>query len=72
MSVLPARRPSTPPSRAERPLPRAHVCYLGTAASVVRGPVSGFAYAFSPAQPVRNVDARDAQVMLRSRLFRNT
>ena len=35
----------------------------------VRGPVTGRSYAFSAAQPVHVVDARDAQALMRTRLF---
>ena len=49
---------------------RARVRFVGSTSMSVRGPVTGLAYAFSPAQPVRNIDGRDAPAMLRSRLFR--
>jgi len=49
---------------------RGRVRFLGAAAMTVRGPVSGLAYTFSPAQPVRNIDGRDAAALLRSKLFR--
>ena len=49
---------------------RARVRFTGATGMTVRGPVTGLAYAFSPAQPVRNIDARDAAAMLRTKLFR--
>lgn len=36
---------------------------------LVRGPVTGRAYEFSAAQPIQAVDARDAESLLRTRLF---
>jgi hypothetical protein len=36
---------------------------------LVRGPVTGRPYEFSAAQPTRSVDARDAEVLLRTRHF---
>jgi hypothetical protein len=36
----------------------------------VRGPVTGRAYKFTPAEPVQRVDARDAVVFVRSAAFR--
>jgi hypothetical protein len=36
---------------------------------LVRGPATGRAYEFSAAQPVQAVDARDAEPLLRTRLF---
>jgi hypothetical protein len=35
----------------------------------VRGPVTGRVYEFSAGQPTQPVDARDAQTLLRTRLF---
>lgn len=43
--------------------------YRDRAHVLVRGPVTGRAYEFSAAQAVVAVDARDAQSLLRTRLF---
>jgi hypothetical protein len=44
--------------------------YLGRSDIVVRGPLTGRAYAFSPADPVHPVDRRDADILLRTSFFR--
>jgi hypothetical protein len=44
--------------------------YLQQASIRVTGPVTGRPYAFSGARPVQMVDARDAQMLGRSALFR--
>jgi len=44
--------------------------YSETSPIQVRGPVTGRIYQFSGAQPLRPVDARDADAMLRTRFFR--
>ena len=46
--------------------------YLGSASVLVSGPATRRPYAFSPMQPTQQVDARDATVMLRTRLFVRT
>ncbi len=45
--------------------------YLQTAPIQVRGPVTGQAYRFSGSYPEQIVDARDAQPLLQTRLFRH-
>lgn len=44
--------------------------FQGTSSIVVRGPVTGISYSFSPTEPVRNIHARDAAVLLRTGSFR--
>ena len=44
--------------------------YLGRSDIVVRGPLTGRAYAFSPTDPVHPVDRRDADILLRTSFFR--
>jgi hypothetical protein len=56
-----ARDPATPGGVVLRYRERAPV--------LVRGPVTGLPYAFSSGQPTQSVDARDAQALLRTRLF---
>ena len=46
--------------------------YLGSASVLVSGPATRRPYTFSPMQPTQQVDARDAIVMLRTRLFLRT
>jgi hypothetical protein len=43
--------------------------YRDRARVLVRGPLSGRSYEFSAAAPVQAVDARDAESLLRTRLF---
>ena len=43
--------------------------YRERARVLVRGPVTGLTYEFSASQPTRNVDARDAEALLRTRWF---
>lgn len=45
------------------------VRYLEKSAIRVRGTVTGKEYEFSAANPVRSVDARDADALLRTRFF---
>jgi hypothetical protein len=44
--------------------------YYGYAPVSVRGPVTGHLYQFSQLHPVQTVDARDADSILKTRLFR--
>lgn len=44
--------------------------YTGPSDVVVRGPLTGKSYAFSQADPVRTVDRRDAETLLRTHYFR--
>lgn len=46
------------------------VRYLGVVAVVMRGAISGNAYPFSPARPVRMVDARDVAGLVKRGIFR--
>lgn len=46
--------------------------YTATSPIVVRGRASGREYLFSGAIPVRQVDPRDAEILLGTRLFRRT
>ena len=63
------RRPVAPvPARANG----TGVHYLGTKPILLRGPVSGTAYSFSPARAASAVDPRDVDVLLRTGLFRRT
>ena len=43
--------------------------YLGAHSIVVRGPVTGQGYTFTPLHPVCAVDHRDCEALLRTRLF---
>jgi hypothetical protein len=44
--------------------------YYGYASVNIRGPFTGQLYQFSRLRPVQAVDSRDAQSILRTRLFR--
>lgn len=44
--------------------------FQGRSSIVVRGPATGVSYSFSPAEPVRYVNAGDAAVLLRTGSFR--
>jgi hypothetical protein len=44
--------------------------YTGPSDVVVRGPLTGKSYAFSQADPVRTVDRRDAETLMRTHYFR--
>jgi hypothetical protein len=44
--------------------------FQGSSSIVVRGPATGVSYTFSPMEPLRNVNARDASVLLRTGSFR--
>jgi hypothetical protein len=46
--------------------------YVGSSPLRVRGPVTGRQYEFSGSQPVHSIDTRDAALLLRTRLFRQT
>ena len=46
--------------------------YLEKSPIRVRGPATGREYEFSAADPVRLVDARDAESLLRTRFFAKT
>jgi hypothetical protein len=49
-----------------------NLIYFGYAAVNVRGPITGQVYQFSQVQPMQAVDARDADSILKTRLFRQT
>ena len=44
--------------------------YIGSQSLDIRGPVTGYAYHFSPLQPLQSVDPRDAVDFLADRRFR--
>ena len=46
------------------------VRYLGSSSIIARGPATGRKYAFSGANPVQLVDARDAGAFIHARYFR--
>ena len=46
--------------------------YTGSSPLRARGPVTGRQYEFSGSHPVRSVDTRDAALLLRTSLFRQT
>jgi hypothetical protein len=52
--------------------PALNLMYYGYAAVNVRGPITGQLYQFSRVQPTQAVDARDADSILKTRLFRQT
>jgi hypothetical protein len=45
------------------------VRYRASASILVRGPVSGRQYRFSPERPVQTIDARDLEALLRTSVF---
>ena len=71
--------PTSPPNAAAerrgegssaRPVSRAvQLRYVERSAVVVRGPASGIEYRFTAESPVQSVDVRDADSLMRSRLF---
>lgn len=63
-SVAPAS-PISAPATSEQ-----QVRFLGSGSLVVRGTHSGRSYVFSSADPDVSVDARDAEVLLKTKLFR--
>jgi hypothetical protein len=46
------------------------VCFLGSGSLIVKGAYSGVSYLFSSKHPDQAVDARDAEVLTRTGLFR--
>jgi hypothetical protein len=68
----PQTRSVPPQAQAPVSMPQSSVSvrYLETSPIQVRGLVSGMSYAFSPSQPVQQVDARDASSLLNTRFFR--
>jgi hypothetical protein len=48
-------------------LPR---CYSWSSLTFVRGPVTGWVYRFSPAEPVQAIDGRDLPALLASPHFK--
>jgi hypothetical protein len=59
--------PAVQPQAPGAPVP---VRYTETQSIVVRGPITGRRYAFSGANPVQSIDARDAAAILQARFFR--
>jgi hypothetical protein len=56
-----------------RPVPNAVALrYLESSPILVRGMATGRQYRFSGTEPLQAVDARDAEVLLRSRFFRRS
>ena len=62
--------PPEAPAPVSVPQSSVSVRYLETSPIQVRGLVSGMSYAFSPSQPVQQVDARDASSLVNTRFFR--
>ena len=62
--------PARPAVQAPAPGEAARLEHVGRTSVRVRGPVSGRVYTFTPAHRVQQVDAADAPLLLRSRLFR--
>jgi hypothetical protein len=50
--------------------PGVTIRYLGESTVLIRGPRTGRAYMFYPGESSRDVDPRDAEVLLRMDLFR--
>jgi hypothetical protein len=63
-------RPSSP-DRNRAPGGWVQIRYLENSPVLVRGPATGRQYQFSGAAPVQAVEQRDAQALLRTRLFRS-
>jgi hypothetical protein len=58
---------------AARPLqPGAAIRYLGRSPILIRGPLTGRAWTFRPGEPDQLVDPHDAEVLVRTGLFRRT
>jgi hypothetical protein len=55
-----------PPGPTQKRTP---VVFLGTGAYLVTGPHSGVVYRFSQGEPAKWIDARDAEVLLKTRFF---
>ena len=60
------RAPTTPMTDRHR----MRVRYLGDRPVVIKGPVTGADYRFSPREPVQLIEPRDAVGIARSRLLR--
>jgi hypothetical protein len=54
------------------PGPTVTIRYRSGSAILVRGPVTGRQYRFSPERAVQAVDARDVEALLRTRVFVRT
>jgi len=55
---------------AQRAQPGVAIRYLGRSAILVRGPRTGQVSTFRPGEPGRLIDPRDAEVLLRTGIFR--
>jgi hypothetical protein len=63
----------TPEAAPARPLqPGAAIRYLGRSPILIRGPLTGRAWTFRPGEPDQLVDPHDAEVLVRTGLFRRT
>jgi hypothetical protein len=69
-SQSPARGASQPLTVLTGPYSLVNLRYLEKSPILVRGPATGRQYDFSHTHPVRAVDARDADALLRTRFFR--
>jgi len=58
------------PAQAPSPAVSTRIRYVEVSPILVHGPATGRRYAFSGADPVQAVDARDAEGLLRTRFFR--
>lgn len=71
MATPAARGISSPATTvASTPAPRTAIRFTENSSVKVKGPATGREYVFSPANPVQNVDPRDARFLVRSRFFR--
>ncbi len=71
ISAQTSARITTPaPANSSEPHSSVRLRYLSSAAIRVTGGATGRAYQFSSKQPLQNVDARDAELLLRTRFFR--
>jgi len=61
----------TPEAATARPLqPGVTIRYLGRSPILIRVPHTGHAHAFRPGEPDHLVDSHDAEVLIRTGLFR--
>ncbi len=67
---FPSVTPETDPVLPEQPT--MELRYLGRAAIILCGPRSGQSYIFQPGEAAWRVDWRDAEVLLRTGLFRRS
>lgn len=63
----------TRPNVSDKPKPRRaelRVCFLGSGSLIVKGAHSGMSYLFSREDPEQEIDAKDAEVLTKTGLFR--